>query len=305
MPLFENHVGVSLSKSKLRLVELVYSDDEFLLENVDEEEFEEDLTAGSFGSASVDVLHSCFKELISRKNPQSKYISFSLDPEFFDIYEIPYESTLLKNDLTDQFKWELGKIKPTIDPDEYLIQHIELKNEFVERPEHAAVLFLHKNILREIKAVVSNNSLELKFIDYAHTSANIFQKFFNQSIVSDGLSVYKSDSFLSLIILQDSKPACILKEQYKEEEFEESLKKLMNKSIELGADLNKIAFSLFSANKFDSGKFEDIKDSFGLELQLINPFEVIKPKEGFIPRINQLDNPSRFAASAGVALRLF
>lgn len=304
MPLFENHVGISVSLSKLRLVELIFSNNEFYAENVDEVDLTEKLDINNFDENSVNVLRSALIKLTSQNNIKSNYVSFSLDPEFFEIIEVPYESTLLKNDLIDQFRWELSKLKPSLNSEDYLIQNIELQDTVYNRSNQAAILFLHKNILRSLKKISAESNLELKYVDYSHTSANLFFKVLKVPQTSEGISILKSERCISVIYLTDLKPAAIIKKQYADGEFEREIEKVFEYFQQHEVELAKLSFAYFCSDKISDNDLSNIEQQIHFTPDIINPFKSLNFSESFNSEVDITGNPSRFASAAGVALRL-
>lgn len=304
MPLFENHVGISVSSNKLRLVELIFLNNEFYAENVDEVDLTEEIDANNFDENSVNVLRSSFNKLISQNNLKSNFVSFCLDPDFFEIIEIPYESTILKNDLTDQFRWELSKLKPSLNPEDYLIQSIELQSTVFKRTNQAAILFLHKNILRSLKKISAESNLELKYVDYSHTAANLFFKVLKVPQTSEGISILKSERYISVIYLTDLKPAAVIKKHYADGEFEKEIKKVFEYLQHHNIELEKLSFAYFCPNKISDNEINTIEEQLHFTPDIINPFKSINFSKSFNSEVDITENPSRFASAAGVALRL-
>lgn len=304
MPLFENHVGVSVSSSKLRLVELIFSNNEFYAENVDEVDFREVLDPSDFNENSVNVLRSALNKLISQNNLKSNFVSFCLDPEFFEIIEVPYENTLLKNDLTDQFRWELSKLRPSLNPEDYLIQSIELQKTIYKRENQAAILFLHKNILRSLKNISVESNLELKYVDYSHTSANLFFKVLKVPQTSEGISILKSEGCISVIYLSDLKPAAVIKKRYSNGEFENVIEKVFMYLQQQEIDLPKLSFAYYCSDDISESELSDIEHQIHFTPDVINPFKSLNFSDNFSSKVDITKNSSRFASAAGVALRL-
>lgn len=306
MPLFENHVGISVSLDKLRLVELVYTNNEFILENVDELKFDEKLNPSVIDENFVNILQNSFQNILSQNPITSKNISFSLDPEFFQILEVPFEHTLLKEDLTEQFKWELCKVKPTLNPEDHLIQHIELYQEHFSQINHAAVLYLNKKLLHVFNKLTLSNNLKLRYIDYSHSSANIFIRYLNKSYGSSGLSLFITDNHLGLMILEDYKPVVLRKKKRtKTDELGVILNEMIDDLKTTGINLSELSYSYIVGDKIDVKDVSVVNNLFDADINLIDPFEVVKVSDNSSIKINLQNNPSRFASSAGVALRLF
>ena len=143
-------LGLWIGNWLIRLVELVYTNDEFLLENVDEEIFDESLSSSTIDKNFANVLRNSFQNIISRKQLRSHNISFSLDPAFFEVFEVPFDNTLLRADLLNHFKWELNKLKPKFNGSDFLIQNIELQKIDEHSQHHSAVLALKKSIFNSL-----------------------------------------------------------------------------------------------------------------------------------------------------------
>jgi len=306
MPLFENHVGISVSLDELCLVELVYTNNEFVLENVDELKFDEKLNPSVIDDDFINVLQNSFQKIISQNSITSKNISFSLDPEFFQILEVPFEHTLLKDDLTEQFKWELSKLKPSLVPEEHLIQHIELEKPDALRKKYAAVLYLNKKLLNVFSKLSTSNGFKLRYIDYSHSSANIFIRYLNKSFGSAGLSLFISRESIGLMILEDYKPVILRKMKRSESDgVEEVLNVMINDLLKSGINFSKLSYFYLSGNDIVDGEVTTINNIFSTKIDLINPFEIVKVNNESSINIDLQDVPTRFASSAGVALRLF
>lgn len=305
MPLFENHVGVSVGLNSLRLVELVYTNNEFILENVDELKFDEKLNPTIVDKNFINILHNSFKKIISNNSLTSKNISFSLDPEFFQLLEVPFENTLLKEDLTKHFKWELNKVKPILDADEHLLQHIELERPKDLHKHFAAVLYLDKKILTIFNNLAQSNNFKLRYIDYSHSSANIFLRYLNKSFGSTGLSLFVSDESLGAIVLENYKPVVMRKYRLADYGLNEIVDKFLNDLKKDEIDYSALSYSFLTGVNIGEVQTEMIHNLLGIKTEQINPFKVVKVSTNYSSGVNLKDNPSRFAPAAGIALRLF
>jgi len=105
MSFFYNHCGISISESKLQLVEVKYSDNNFIIENVEEEYFNEFLDFNFKETKFISILQSAFNNIIFRKPINAEYISFSLPLELFYINKIPIESTYSPKEQIEYYKW--------------------------------------------------------------------------------------------------------------------------------------------------------------------------------------------------------
>lgn len=306
MPLFENHAGVSVSLDKIRLVELVYKNNEFLLESVDEENFDESLAVDLSTKTLVNVLQNSFNNIVKRNHFTSRNISFSLDPDFFEVFEVPFDNTLLKADLTEQFRWDLKKLKPMLVPDDYLIQSIELQK-LQENSNHSAVvLALNKSIITTLMNLTEVHQLKLKYVDYAHTASDNVLRFMDSIQGMTGLSIYNSGSYFSSIILDNFSPATILKNKKAENDtlfsnLKEKLQSLFNQRPALKGSI----FSFVTGKQLLQSELEKLNSELELNFEVLNPFSLLKRSENFSSSIDLTENPTEYSSATGIALRLF
>lgn len=306
MPLFENHVGISVSINKIRLVELVYTENEFFLENIDEENFEEDLLPNFIDKNFFNVLHKSFQQILSRISISSKNVSFSLDPEFFQIFHVPFDTTLLKRDLIDHLKWELSKIKPSLNSGNYILQNIELKKVDESGYNQTAVLALHRNYFNSLIEFCKENKLDLKFVDYSHTASNNLLRFIKAIKGLSGLSVFKSSHDYSFMILDDFIPTSLIKkESVQHDTYLADVKTKINELVGHRSGLSGFLFSFITGSTIKKADIDSLNKMFDLNFKILDPFAVIKTSETFSSSINIQENTNEFTSAVGVALRLF
>ncbi len=306
MPLFENHVGVSLSLDKIRLVELVYSDNEFILENVDEEVFGERLVVSSILENFYNILQNSFKEILSRNTLKSKNISFSLDPEFFINFEIPFDNTLLKKDLAEHIKWEFKKLHPELNADDYLIQNIELKKGEELISNVAAVLCLNKKIVSGLQKLSQTYKLNLRFVDYSHTSSDVLLRFKKSLKGLSGLSIYKSNNSFSLSILDDFKPIAMLKKRIQKNQLPMNvIKHTLNNLVGKRSGLSNFLYAYITGVNIHEDEIDRMNELFGLKFKLLNPFSDVTIGKNAQSKVELIENPTEYSSAVGIALRLF
>src|SRR3989337_2859291 len=129
---YENHAGFTLSGSKLQVVEITNQDEQFFLENVDEAYFNEPLNFEKDKETQISaLLQGAFNELIIRKALKSNSVSFTLPFELFYTAQLPYDNTLLHQDIIDEFRWELSVLYPFAQVKDLVIQYIEIEKKHV------------------------------------------------------------------------------------------------------------------------------------------------------------------------------
>ena len=127
---FENHAGFNISSSKLQVVEVNYEGEQFKLVNVDEAYFNDPIDLEKDKDTKISaLLQGAFDELLIKKSLKATSISFTLPFELFHITQVPYDNTLLYQDMIDQFRWELSVLYPYISTKNLVLQYFEIEKE--------------------------------------------------------------------------------------------------------------------------------------------------------------------------------
>jgi len=165
MPGFENHAGFSISDSKLQVVEVNYLNDQFRLVNVDEIAFDEKINFEVDNEIKISALiQGAFGKLQNKKKLNSKLVSFTLPPELFYLMQIPYDNSLLYQDLLEEFKWELTVLYPFVNQKDLVLQYLEIeKNSFID-VNMALVFAMQRKYLQILDSFCNNNTLNLNLL---------------------------------------------------------------------------------------------------------------------------------------------
>ncbi|MDO8551052.1 MAG: hypothetical protein Q7S39_13005, partial [Ignavibacteria bacterium] len=132
---YGNHAGFNITSSRIQLVEINYKNSQFILQNLDEVYFDERLKLSEDKETKIiSVLQAAFNEILIRNRINSKAASFTLPPEIFYTVQLPFDNTLLYQDLIEELKWHLSILFPYVFINDLVIQHIEIpKNRIIDR----------------------------------------------------------------------------------------------------------------------------------------------------------------------------
>jgi len=208
MNTFKNHAGFSISNSKLQVVEINCTNNHFFLKNVDEAFFNEVIDFKNDKETKIgSLLQSAFDEIVLKNPLETKFSSFTLPQELFYITQIPYDNTLLHDDLTEELKWELSVLYPQAPTNDLLIQYIEIeKNKLVDY-NTVLVVGLNRRYLKIIKNFCYQNNLKLIYTDNLFLAAERALNVITSSkVIGLTLSAYYSSNILSLIFSYERKP---------------------------------------------------------------------------------------------------
>ena len=303
--MFTNHAGFNLTDSKLQIVEINYRDDSFYLETLDQifhtEHFSPDLEE----SKIISILQNALDRLNKRKQLSARNVSFSLPNNFFKIFEVPYDDSLVKKDLIDHFKWELSVLFPECNPENYLLQHIEVDKSSLRPDKHAIVIGIDRSNVIALNKFCEQNKLQLKFIDNVHLASNAFL-YLDKPRVDDeiSLSIYIDQKYSSLAAMDgvhpfyfkvlDPNAANIF------DDLTETVKHLGDFQLSLNDFKRVLLYGQDITEEFEL----KLKNFFGLPLKKVNPFERLKVEETMQKNPLFKIKYNSFTAAAGIAIRI-
>jgi Tfp pilus assembly PilM family ATPase len=302
---FNNHVGINLTDTKLQMVEINYRNDSFFLENVDQifhaERFIPEMKEENF----LNILQLAFNKINKKKSLVSKDISFSLPNNFFKIFEIPYDDSLVKKDLLDHFKWELSILFPQLKPEDYLLQHIEVDKCSVRSEKRAIVFAIDKFYVTVLNKFCDQNGLHLKFVDNVHLASNAFLYLEKPLIDNEiSLSIYIDQSYSSVSAIEGVFPFYFKVINHSFTNFFEELTATIQKLDEFNLSLNDFKRVLLYGQDITEEFENKLKNLFGLPLKKVNPFERLKVEESIISNPLYKIKFNSFTAATGVAIRI-
>ncbi|MFC2135073.1 hypothetical protein ACFLTH_10685 [Bacteroidota bacterium] len=306
MSLFQNHAGLCLTNKKFQLVEIDYREDEFHLENVDEEPFDELFDSSIKEAQLIDILQNSFNRLIQRKPLSCKNVSFALHHGFFRIVELPYDDTLTNRDLLEHFNWELQLLFPTELPEGYFIRFIEVNKSNIRKERIALIIAVNKRLLNTVHKFCIKNEMSLKIADNIHSATNVFFNIENQSVENKiFLSLMIDEKDLSIVVVDEKNPVVFSVKQIEgrgdvipvlEKEFEKY------KKFKLTAD--NFSDCYVYGNDLNDNLIDEINSALNISLYKVNPFDKIKKSPHIYENEYFIEKYNSFAPAAGVALRL-
>ncbi|HSH52378.1 MAG TPA: hypothetical protein VK982_11705 [Bacteroidales bacterium] len=107
------------------------------------------------------------------------------------------------------------------------------------------------------------------------------------------------------IVLEDYKPVVMRRYQIADNELNELTDRFLNDLKKDEINYSALSYSFLAGVNVGEEQTDMIHNLLGIKTENIDPFKVVKVNESFLPDVNLTQNPSRFAAAAGIALRLF
>jgi len=287
-----NHVGLSLTKRKLQLVEVVNESSKYCLENVDEHIFEEELDFNSEESKIISILQTSLNFLIERNLFKSKNISFTLPINAFTLFEIPYEPALSAVALEEHIRWEYSILSPTQNEAEQIIRSHKLTNEGSQ--SRILVIGVSRLLVESIFKFAAQNNLKLRFVDISHFASDASINLSEKKV----LSIYIDDSIFSISSYLNKNLKTI-------KMYDRKTNLDFLNSIESFVDNENITYdNIFIAG---SGEVDDLKielkSKLNISAEMFNPFENIPTSESFIQSAYFMNQPNSFSAAAGISFR--
>lgn len=304
---FENHIGFNLSGTKLQVVEVNYLSDQFRLVNVDEAYFNDPINFENDKETKISaLLQGAFDELLIKKNLKSNSASFTLPFELFHTMQIPYDTTLLYQDLIDEFRWEFSVNYPFISTKNLVLQYFEIDRGPFNETNSALVFAVQRRYLQMLDNFCKKNNLKLRFVDNLHIAAERSLSVSN-AIVYKGLtlSVYFNNKFLSLFFAFNGKPLYFKVIPLNDaSEITDHLIKETSASSILHIDRNQIEAAFISGDEISPAVVQTLKKTLGLDFIAFNPFDKIRPMPDLYESKLYLEKYNSFSSAAGIAFRI-
>ena len=305
MPVFENHTGINLTDSKLQIVELSHKENSFCLENVDQSIFKERIVPEIEESKLIAILQESFDKINSKKPLQTKFVSFTLPNNYFNIFEIPYEDSLTRKDLLQHFKWELSVLFPQEDSDNYFIQHIEVNKTSIRQENKTIVFALRKDIVKAIHNFCKTNVLELKYVDNAHLASNAFLYIDKNEIVNKSvLSLYVDQNYSSFTAIEGVNPFYFKVMNTEGSNFFDQIDLIIKKLNELKLDFALVKETILCGQNISKDFETRVGEKFGTPIRKVNPFERLHVTDELKNNPLYKSQFNSFTAATGIAIRI-
>ncbi len=303
----ENQTGFKITGSQLQKVELLVQNNFAVIDQIDEAYFSEtlDFTLGKETKISA-LLQGAFNELQVRNPIQSAVVSFSLPYNLFLSALLPYDNSLLSQDIMWELRWELSILFPTYQIDDFVIQYFEIpKNKYL----NSNLLFvaaIPRKFLHILHNFCSRNKLKLKFVDYSHLASDRALGL-NYANFSSGLtlSVYYGNRVLSLIFYLDGKPFYFkIKKEIDASEIVKNILKEIEPSVMLNSHPLDFESAFISGDDITEAACKAISQKININLTYFNPFQKLQTSP-FLSENNLFKEKfNSFSPAVGIALRL-
>jgi Tfp pilus assembly PilM family ATPase len=306
MAVYERHTGFTLSSSKIQLVELNYKNNEFILQNVDEVYFDDNLDfINDKETKIVSVIQSSFNELLIRKPVTSGLVSFTLPLEMFFITQINYDNSLMNQDLIQELTWELSVLYPFVNPKELMVRYFEIKKNRIIDKNTVLVSAVLRRYIKMLETFCRQNNLRLRFIDNSHfASERALTSVYNtsQSLV---LSVYISKKTLSLIFSLEGKPVLVKVMSFRSaNEIPGIILRETTPTETVNLNRSMIDAAYITGEQITNSFVNSLSTSVKIDFIQFNPFAKITPDQILLESSFYSKKFNSFSPAAGIAYRL-
>lgn len=203
MSILTSQFGLNITENQIQLVEIDRKDNTIILENVDEEFFEESVNLDTKELKFIHILQNAFNEIILRKPLLTNNISVTLPNSFFKIFELPTDKNLTKNDLDEYIKWEISKLFPARGKDYFSFNKIIIDSLDYKSEKSVLVFAVPTYFLKRIHKFCVRNTLKLGVIDNSHASVIPLIQANNK--FNNILSIHIENNLISVLLLKDGK----------------------------------------------------------------------------------------------------
>jgi Tfp pilus assembly PilM family ATPase len=302
MSLVNSQAGLTFTNLKLQVTEITRQQDRFLLSNLDELFFYEEIDFNKDKETKINsILQAAFEELKIKNSFTSNAVSFSLPHELFITACLPFEKTLLHSDQMEEFRWQLSIIYPHLNINDFIINYFETKMQNFNLSNTAIVFAVERKIVKLISELCQRNNLKLKYIDHFHLSSNNVLTISEEPTSTELISLYIFQNAFSVLISKEGKPIFyqdipISSLQYVSNLVQENLNKLVDEQY-------KIQHIYLFGDSISKSLANLLSDKTGFEFVLANPFAKINANAKLADSKYYNEFNYFFAPSAGVAFR--
>lgn len=309
MPPLDERIGLSVSSTKIQLVEIGIQDGNKCLNNVEEAVYTTSLNFSADKEiVLLNNLQSAFDKLSAKDRLVNRQVSISLPPEFFYSFTVPADQTLVKQDLIDNFRWELSVLYPFITAEDYSINFYEIQkvngNNSSER--RVIVFALSRKIINLFLTVCKRYNLGIKLIDHAHFSADKSillnrPELMNASIIT----VCVSNGYFSLEYLHNGKPQYFIGHQFASpSEFLTKLSEDLDFMNSEELNLSKLENFFLVGDSISEPMLNSVRQATRYPFQALNPFAGLVLGTGGINKEFLHTKNFTFNSAAGLCYRL-
>ncbi|MBD3410754.1 MAG: hypothetical protein GF419_11175 [Ignavibacteriales bacterium] len=303
----QRHAGINVTDSKLQLVEIHLSGDGFLLYNADEAYYNEPVNFKNEKTArALERMQEAYDELNVKRAVEAESASVTLPVDLFYIAQLPYDPTLLRQDMIEEFRWEFSLLYPFLDPAELTFQVFEIEESYLNTyPNTAVVAASPRRYLRLVSEFCERNHLEPRFVDNAHFAADRALSRVDRLEKGVILSLYFADNVLSIEVLSDGLPVFVklIRLRNAGEIVKQAQRALFNNPrFYLKKEL--IDFAFIGGDHLSAPLVKRVERDLDLKFKQVNPFQRLKIAPE-IRRSRAVGSASfSFLAATGVATRL-
>lgn len=276
MTALENRAGIHITSTKIQYVEFAFRNQEYILEYLDEAYFDEELQLRTDKETKLlSKIQSAFNEIAANHKVNAKSLFVALPPECFHIMRVPYDNTLLRQDLLTQFTWEFTQLFPHESAEDYSIQFYEIEDAHFTKRNYSIITALHRRFLRVAKSFAQKNSFLLEAVRYSHFSSDS-ALLLNYPAVNEGmyLSLLLENAVLSFELLMNGKPVYLRTRQMKSEgELRQILKAELETLSQYNIDREQISSAFLFADRLTPAFVSSIEEHTGLKIFPVNPFK--------------------------------
>lgn len=277
------------------------------LDNLNEVVFAEPIDFKSDSEMKIlTQLQAAFDEFRFKRPVKSKKLSFSLPLEMFYISQLPFDNTLLHRDIMEEFKWEFSVMYPFLNPEELILQYLEVEKNMIFTKNTALVYAIERKYLKILKKFCEQNDLNLGYIDNVHLASERALAL-SDSFIKQGLrlSVYVSKKLLSIILSLDGKT---ISQKVHKLESQNDIRQIIEHEISPTQSKNimkgLVQAAYITGENVTEALAKKLTGKTGITFISFNPFDKLTTTPRILESILFNQKFNSFSSAAGIAYRI-
>ncbi|GAB4295672.1 MAG: hypothetical protein Kow0098_18180 [Ignavibacteriaceae bacterium] len=307
MSRIENHFGISVHSSNLRIVGLTSGEEGIKLSLIEQIPLEEQINFRSDTKVKLSAtLQTAIDKLSLSHKLNPKSVSFTLPGYLFLTANLPYDNTLLQQDLEREFKWEFSVLFPFVKQDDLVLRFYETKKNNFFQSNIAIVTAIERKFLLLLEELCVNNNFKFRYVDHSHFASDLALCFSGRDLIRGfTLSLYFEDQFFTISVNLDGLPVWFRgfgldRDNFNPDDIFYSLKN--QAPFRLKKELIENCF--IAGDNIPDQVTDKLSDYFSKEPLTFNPFLKITPDKNVASGNYFRKENFLFTSAAGIAYRI-
>jgi len=182
----QSRLGINITATKLQFIEILSDTTDVRIINVGEQHFNKNIDWFLDKETVIkDLLRDILRESVFSRKTNSKIVSFSFPLEVFRIYCSHQIKRLDKDELLRYYRWELSVLYPNSDFSDYSFSTAFLRSESLLGDSRVIIAALYKRLMKVILDLCKDAGMIVGAVDTSHFAFDKAVLFLHKEFIRD------------------------------------------------------------------------------------------------------------------------